>query len=348
MEKRRDGSEFDFFPVSADAVKWTRYNTQQLARHPTNSSHNPPYFPAGGHVHGTPSPGERRKIECALSAHPPNLPTFQWAGPGRGPPRSDPEICDAGLEDWATTGHGRSTAFLTLSYLPFSPTSLPQYFLTLVLCQTAPSALTSNLLATRTINRHQTHLSALMLLGDSTARLCLPLARRAITSTATTRDYRSHLTIISVDATFIFCASIRLTTFGLERAAVRPPTTAGLHAVSVEEQQDGLIGVPISVSLRFFSPPAAPVLNEGVDRDVTLKPRPLFLAADATWKTCERCQVGELIPLRCVSWITSAQAMSAAFGTPLPAPSFLYVGVWDIPDCRRHHAQRSRTPPLSV
>ena len=50
--------------------------------------------------------GERRKIECALCAHPPNLPTFWRAGPGRGPPRSDPEICDAGLEDWAATGRG--------------------------------------------------------------------------------------------------------------------------------------------------------------------------------------------------------------------------------------------------
>ncbi|KAI3998316.1 hypothetical protein K525DRAFT_275333 [Schizophyllum commune Loenen D] len=45
-----------------------------------------------------------------------------------------------------------------------------------------------------------------MLLG--TARLCLPLARQAITSTVTTRDCLSHLTIISVDATLIFCASM--------------------------------------------------------------------------------------------------------------------------------------------
>ncbi|KAI5900341.1 uncharacterized protein SCHCODRAFT_02710304, partial [Schizophyllum commune H4-8] len=36
----------------------------------------------------------------------PNLPTCRWAGLGRGPPRSDPEICDAGLEVWAATGRG--------------------------------------------------------------------------------------------------------------------------------------------------------------------------------------------------------------------------------------------------
>ena len=50
--------------------------------------------------------GIRRKIECALCAHPPNLPTFRVAGLGLGPPRSDPGICDAGLEDWAATGRG--------------------------------------------------------------------------------------------------------------------------------------------------------------------------------------------------------------------------------------------------
>ncbi|KAI5822352.1 hypothetical protein K523DRAFT_377287 [Schizophyllum commune Tattone D] len=296
MEKRRDGSEFDSFPVFADAVKWTRYNAQQLARHPTHRSHEPPYFPAGDHVRGIPSPGERRKIECALSAHPPNLPTFRWAGPGRGPPRSDPEICDSVLEGWAATGHGQSTPFLTLSYLPFSSTSLPQYFLTLVLCESPDLFLVPSL---------------------TTSFL------QAITSTVTTRDCRSHLTTISVDATLSFCASIdRSTAFGLKRAAVRPPTTPGLQAVSVEEQQDGLTGVLISVSLRSFSPPAAPRASV--------------------------VSIGELISLRRISWITSAEAMSAAFGTPLPAPSFLYVSVWDIPGCRRHHAQGFRTPPPSV
>ncbi|KAL1657434.1 hypothetical protein GGF50DRAFT_33724, partial [Schizophyllum commune] len=225
MEKRRDGSEFDSFPVfGASHPRHMRYNTQQLARHPTHRSHEPPYFPAGDHVRGIPSPGERRKIECALSAHPPNLPTFRWAGPGRGPPRSDPEICDSVLEDWAATGHGagplarasdrsnqQSTPFLTLSYLPFSSTSLPLYFLTLVLCESpnvfpVPSLTTSFLQPS--CNAHQTHLSTLMLLGDSTARLYLPLARQAITSTVTTRDCRSHLTTISVDATLSFCASM--------------------------------------------------------------------------------------------------------------------------------------------
>ncbi|KAI5885643.1 uncharacterized protein SCHCODRAFT_02718424, partial [Schizophyllum commune H4-8] len=303
MEKRRDGSEFDSFPVfGASPPRHTRYNAQQLARHPTDRSHNPPYFPAGAHVHGIPSPGERRKIECALRAHPPNLPTFRWAGLGRGPPRSDPEICDAGLEDWAATGHGigpasnrsnqQFTPFLTLSYLPFASTFLPQYFLVLVLCESP---------------------NLVLVLSLTSSFL------QAITSTATTRYGLPHLTTTCVDATLIFCASMRAqqtcnwrgghsTTFGLERAAVRPPTTAGLHAVSVEEQQDGLTAVLISVSLRSFSPPAAPRASV--------------------------VSVGELILLRRVSWITSAQAMSAE--RRFPPPPFLSVGVWDILDCRRH------------
>ncbi|KAL1684669.1 hypothetical protein GGG16DRAFT_129806 [Schizophyllum commune] len=56
----------------------------------------------------------------------PNLPTFRWAGLGRGPPRSDPEICDAGLEDWTATGRGHSSPFLIFSH-PSLPLPLHSY-----------------------------------------------------------------------------------------------------------------------------------------------------------------------------------------------------------------------------
>ncbi|KAL1720458.1 hypothetical protein EV715DRAFT_289423 [Schizophyllum commune] len=57
----------------------------------------------------------------------PNLPTFRWAGLGRGPSRSDPEKCDAGLEIWAATGHGQPLTPFLLSYPPSPTTPFESY-----------------------------------------------------------------------------------------------------------------------------------------------------------------------------------------------------------------------------
>ncbi|KAI5889866.1 uncharacterized protein SCHCODRAFT_02669146 [Schizophyllum commune H4-8] len=62
----------------------------------------------------------------ALRAPPPNLPTFRWTGLGRGPPRSDPEIFNAGLEVWAAldAALGRSRSIKGLGIYSFCIASL--------------------------------------------------------------------------------------------------------------------------------------------------------------------------------------------------------------------------------
>ncbi|KAL1670991.1 hypothetical protein EV122DRAFT_285459 [Schizophyllum commune] len=82
--------------ASFDAVRDKLYNVLQIARHPAGTTDNHPSFPAGRHVDA--AEDSMRPL--------PQSSDSRWAGLGRGPPRSDTEICDAGLEVWAATGHG--------------------------------------------------------------------------------------------------------------------------------------------------------------------------------------------------------------------------------------------------
>ncbi|KAI5822952.1 hypothetical protein K523DRAFT_406277 [Schizophyllum commune Tattone D] len=84
-------------------TKKTMYTVLQLAHHRAERSHNPP-----------------GRLNARSPRASPNLPTFRWAGLGRGPPRSDPDICDAGLE--------HSTPFLGFSHAFRPPLPLHSYF----------------------------------------------------------------------------------------------------------------------------------------------------------------------------------------------------------------------------
>ncbi|KAI5889861.1 uncharacterized protein SCHCODRAFT_02702572 [Schizophyllum commune H4-8] len=85
-----------------DADERKMYVVLQLACHRADRSHKPSALPRRTPRARHPLPGDAAE-DCmrALRAPPPNLPTFRWTGLGRGPPRSDPEIFNAGLEVWA-------------------------------------------------------------------------------------------------------------------------------------------------------------------------------------------------------------------------------------------------------
>ncbi|KAI5895390.1 uncharacterized protein SCHCODRAFT_02495231 [Schizophyllum commune H4-8] len=146
-------------------VTETTHSVLEVARHLAGWTEKHAYFPARRHVYGIPWPDD--------------LPTFRWTGLGRGPPRSDPEICDAGLEVWAATGRGIG---------PFAKLNPP---------------LGIDCFPSRTTNRHQTHSSLSLSHSDRIFRRFLGLAYQvttAITSTSTTRDCGSHLTTAYVGA----------------------------------------------------------------------------------------------------------------------------------------------------
>ncbi|KAL1751285.1 hypothetical protein FB107DRAFT_294026 [Schizophyllum commune] len=208
MEILRDGGEFDsflVFPVRRGQVDTN--NVLQVARHPGGATHKPPGVPAGGHVYGIPCLDEQGyggRLNARSARIPPNLPTFRWAGLGRGPPRSDPEICDAGLEDWAATRRGLSS--------------------------------------TRITNRHRTHLPVSIFLSDSTARRCLTRRARAITSTDMSRDHLLPFTTVYLNVAFSRCASVdRTTSYMRERAAV-PPLTADVLSGEQDDLTTVLFG----------------------------------------------------------------------------------------------------------
>ncbi|KAI5889857.1 uncharacterized protein SCHCODRAFT_01097780 [Schizophyllum commune H4-8] len=85
-----------------DADERKMYVVLQLACHRADRSHKPSALPRRTPRARHPLPGDAAE-DCmrALRAPPPNLPTFRWTGLGRGPPRSDPGILNAGLEVWA-------------------------------------------------------------------------------------------------------------------------------------------------------------------------------------------------------------------------------------------------------
>ena len=62
------------------------------------------------------------------------------------------------------------------------------------------------------------------------------------------------------------------------------------------------------------------LLNEDTDRYVTMQPRPFTSLPTRPRRRTSVDNVGELTPLRRVLLLTAAQAMSAAFSTPFPAP----------------------------
>ena len=110
-------------PPARSTARTTKNELHSRATSPKRT-HNLPTSPARGSGTGIPWPGEQvsthfsraladilagieRKIECAQNAPIPQSSDFSWAGPGRGPPRSDPEIFKAGLEVWAAPWRGR-------------------------------------------------------------------------------------------------------------------------------------------------------------------------------------------------------------------------------------------------
>ncbi|KAI5886181.1 uncharacterized protein SCHCODRAFT_02519126, partial [Schizophyllum commune H4-8] len=124
--------------------------------------------------------GKQRKIECALCAHPPNLPTFRISDH-----RRQPSLFGTFTD-----------ALRTIGFLQRAP-SIDTKRTCRFRCSTGMSiALYLSVVLPNSLD------------SDSAARRCLTLARRAITSTTPTCYGNSHLTTINADAALIFRASM--------------------------------------------------------------------------------------------------------------------------------------------
>ncbi|KAI5894604.1 uncharacterized protein SCHCODRAFT_01347853 [Schizophyllum commune H4-8] len=197
-----------------DADKKTIYIVLRLVRHRAERSHKPSALPRRTPRARHPLPGDEAEDRmCAPRAPPPNLPTFRWAGLGRGPPRSDPEIYDAGLEVWAAldAALGRSRSIkgrivdrLTQHSNPFLLFSYPPL-------PHLPSQ--SDIVTSRAVSY-----SLLVLLEyiPSYRTTCRRLARayRAITPAPTIRD--GHLSLAAMDADVV--VSILLASTRMQKA----------------------------------------------------------------------------------------------------------------------------------